>query len=60
MVAALRALKTTHILWNSDFLTNGGAGNEPPHIEEAMAAGSVKLIYEARGYRVYELTEAGR
>jgi hypothetical protein len=55
LVSALRQLGATDILWNSVPLGNGGAGNAPPFIAQAVAAGTVQLVFAAHGYGVYHI-----
>jgi hypothetical protein len=51
----LRQLGATHVLWNTVPGRNGGVGGPPPQIEDAIARGQLQLLFEARGYRVYEM-----
>jgi hypothetical protein len=55
LIAALKGLGATHVLANTDAAQNGGFGGPPPQIEDAVSRGLLKLLFEARGYRVYEI-----
>jgi hypothetical protein len=58
-VRALRGQRITHILWNTRAGDNGGFGGPPAQMQQAMASGGVKLLFEARGYAVYEIAGEG-
>lgn len=57
---ALREQGATHVLWNTQPERSGGFGGPPPQVEDADSQGLLKLLYESRGYRVYEISGAAR
>lgn len=58
LVDALRGQKATHILLNREAAVNGGFGGPPAYFDEAVNDGQLKLLYESRGYAVYEVEAA--
>jgi hypothetical protein len=58
-VRALKAQRATHLLWNIAYANNGGFGAPPPQIEDAIARGLLRPLFEARGYRVYAIAPSG-
>jgi hypothetical protein len=54
LIAALKAQGATHLLANTQAAQNGGFGGPPAQMESAVSRGLLKLLFEARGYRVYE------
>jgi 4-amino-4-deoxy-L-arabinose transferase-like glycosyltransferase len=55
LVRALKHLRATHVLWNTVPGRNGGVFGPPPQIEDAIARNLLRLLFEARGYRVYKI-----
>lgn len=55
LIAELRRLGATHVLWNQTPERNGGAFGPPPQMQDAVSRGLLVLLYEARGYAVYRI-----
>ena len=55
LVAALKKLGATHVFWNTRAAQNGGFGDAPPQMTDALERGLVSEIHEARGYRVLRI-----
>jgi len=55
LVSALRNLRATHVLVNTDPAGTAGVGTAPPQLEQAVASGQVNLIFESRVYKIYAL-----
>jgi hypothetical protein len=58
LIAALKALGATHVLWNSEPERNGGFGGAPAALPGAIEQGLLSWRYEEGGYRVYQIAEA--
>lgn len=59
LIEALKKQGATHLLWNTRAAQNGGFGGPPDEIEEALEQKLLTELYEARGYRVFQLKRAG-
>lgn len=56
LATALKSLGASYVLWNADAAGNGGAFGPPqPLMDEAIAGGQLRLLYDERGYRIYSL-----
>ena len=56
LATALKNTGATHVLWNFNAAQNGGFGGPPqPLWDQTVASGAAQTIFEANGYRVYEL-----
>lgn len=59
LVDALRQHGATHVFLNTQAERNGGFGGPPPHMAQAIESGLLRQLYEARGYRVFEIAPGG-
>jgi hypothetical protein len=56
LVESLQKRGATNIVLNTEPQRNGGFGGAPPFLDEAERNGLINVLYEARGYRVYQIT----
>jgi len=55
LMAALKQQHASYVLWNTEPGRTGGVFGPPAQMQQAIDAGLAREVYEANGYKIYQL-----